>query len=265
MTEYSYDDKPAVTWWRVALRPSWILALLLSLAIAAAFGLLGQWQLGRAFESNHALTPVAKPAVPVEQLMTASQTIGPNVVGRKATASVMLDQTMIFIIEDRLQLDGRHGYWLVAAANEANGNRLFEVLGFTADRKVADRIQYELATSAQVQAFMPVAGILGGTEGPVAPFRGRTARSLSLAQLVNAQGAKLQPTYPAFLILEKQFTPKGLEPITMKPVTEAEVNWLNAFYAAEWALFAGFAVFLWWRLVRDAQQRELEAEAKNPK
>ncbi len=265
MTEYSYDYKKPLTWWAVAVRPRWIAALLLALGIAAAFGSLGQWQLERAFESNHALTPVAKPAVPIEQLMTAGQTLAPNVVGRKATASTMLDQTMIFIIEDRLQLDARHGFWLVAAANEANGSRLFEVLGFTADRKVADRVQYELATGSRVQAFMPVRGILGGTEEPVAPFRGRTARSLSLAQLVNAQGAKVQSTYPAFLILDKHFTEPGLEPITMKSVTEAEVNWLNAFYAIEWSLFAGFAVFLWWRLVRDAQLRELEESASHAK
>jgi hypothetical protein len=34
------------------------------------------------------------------------------------------------------------------------------------------------------------------------------------------------------------------------------VNWLTLFYALEWALFAGFAVFLWWRLVEDARIRE---------
>ena len=261
MTEYSYEEKQPVSWLRVAVRPRWIAALLLSFAIAAAFGLLGQWQLARAFESNHALTPVAKPAVPVEQLMIAGQTLAPNVVGRNATAQVMLDRTMIFIIEDRLQLDGRHGYWLVAAAHETQGNRLFEVLGFTANRRVADRIQYQLATELQAQAFLPVRGVLGGTEEAVGPFRGRTAKSLSLAQLVNAQGAKAEPTYPAFLILNSSSTFAGLEPVTMRPVTEAEVNWLNAFYAIEWSFFAGFAVFLWWRLVRDAQLREQEVIA----
>ena len=41
-----------------------------------------------------------------------------------------------------------------------------------------------------------------------------------------------------------------------------ELNWLNVFYAVEWVVFAGFAVFLWYRLVRDAVERERdEAEA----
>jgi hypothetical protein len=36
----------------------------------------------------------------------------------------------------------------------------------------------------------------------------------------------------------------------MQPET---INWLSAFYFLEWLVFAGFAVFLWWRLVRDEQ------------
>jgi surfeit locus 1 family protein len=37
-----------------------------------------------------------------------------------------------------------------------------------------------------------------------------------------------------------------------------QFNWLNVFYAIEWVVFAGFAVFLWFRLVRDAFEREHE-------
>jgi hypothetical protein len=40
------------------------------------------------------------------------------------------------------------------------------------------------------------------------------------------------------------------------PEAGTQVNWLTLFYALEWALFAGFAVFLWWRLVEDARIRE---------
>ena len=39
---------------------------------------------------------------------------------------------------------------------------------------------------------------------------------------------------------------------------QTELNWLNIFYAAEWIIFAGFAVFLWYRLVKDAKEREDE-------
>ena len=47
------------------------------------------------------------------------------------------------------------------------------------------------------------------------------------------------------------------------PEQSVELNWLNIFYAIEWVVFAGFAVFLWYRLVRDAVEREREeAEAE---
>ena len=51
------------------------------------------------------------------------------------------------------------------------------------------------------------------------------------------------------------------------PIAQTELNWLNVFYAAEWIIFAGFAVFLWYRLVRDAKEREdevRELEAQEP-
>jgi hypothetical protein len=53
--------------------------------------------------------------------------------------------------------------------------------------------------------------------------------------------------------------PDGLTQIdSPPPIAQTELNWLNIFYAAEWIIFAGFAVFLWYRLVKDAKQREDE-------
>lgn len=36
------------------------------------------------------------------------------------------------------------------------------------------------------------------------------------------------------------------------------MNWLNLFYAAEWAVFAGFAFYFWYRLAKDAWEKEVE-------
>ena len=50
----------------------------------------------------------------------------------------------------------------------------------------------------------------------------------------------------------------GLEPIALTSPPSApldNVNWLSAFYAIEWSVFAGFAVFMWWRLVEDERLR----------
>jgi hypothetical protein len=37
---------------------------------------------------------------------------------------------------------------------------------------------------------------------------------------------------------------------------ENTFNWLTAFYAAEWVLFAFSAIFLWGRLVQDEVNRQ---------
>ncbi|WP_317451759.1 hypothetical protein [Microbacterium sp. NIBRBAC000506063] len=53
--------------------------------------------------------------------------------------------------------------------------------------------------------------------------------------------------------------PAGLVDISSPPPTEGStVNWLNIFYAVEWAIFAGFAFYMWYRLARDSWEREVE-------
>jgi hypothetical protein len=50
-------------------------------------------------------------------------------------------------------------------------------------------------------------------------------------------------------------------PLEIGPQPPAQqVNWLNLFYSVEWVVFAGFALFIWWRLVKDDYRRDLEEE-----
>ena len=52
----------------------------------------------------------------------------------------------------------------------------------------------------------------------------------------------------------------GLQQIdSPRPVSEVPLNLLNIFYAIEWVVFAGFAIFLWYRLVRDTWEEEGQA------
>lgn len=39
---------------------------------------------------------------------------------------------------------------------------------------------------------------------------------------------------------------------------EQQINWLNLFYSVEWVVFAGFALYIWWRMVADDYRRDLE-------
>jgi hypothetical protein len=113
--------------------------------------------------------------------------------------------------------------------------------------------------SIQAQAFLEQTGRYLQTEGPVAlqdPTKPYLLESFSLAQLVNLYEGENVNSLAGFMVLDAD-PGFGLERIVIAPPEAGtQVNWLTLFYALEWALFAGFAVFLWWRLVEDARIRE---------
>ncbi len=85
--------------------------------------------------------------------------------------------------------------------------------------------------------------------------------SVSVGELINLwdlpDGVQ---TFDGYIIQGQ--APAGLQTIDAPaPKAQVELNWLNIFYAAEWIIFAGFAVFLWWRLVADTVRREQELAA----
>src|SRR5699024_204787 len=83
---------------------------------------------------------------------------------------------------------------------------------------------------------------------------GAHVRAVSPAQLVNIWGG---PMYSRQLRVEAQepagaygSLPESVDQVP--PVYEdAGLNLRNVAYAAEWWIFGGFALVLWWRMVRD--------------
>ena len=87
-------------------------------------------------------------------------------------------------------------------------------------------------------------------------------QTVAVAQLINVWADyDDRPVYFGYVTSAEPVD--GLVAISSPPpAQDVELNWLNIFYAIEWALFAGFAIYLWYRLVRDAVEREREeAEA----
>jgi hypothetical protein len=116
-----------------------------------------------------------------------------------------------------------------------------------------------------VQAFMPFEGRLLPSEAPVQALDKDVYGTLSVPQQINkvADDAKGSATYTGFLALTDQNVfsgVAGIEPLTIGIAKgDGEVNWLSAFYAIEWTVFAGFAVFMWWRLLADAYKKQQAA------
>ena len=232
----------APSFFRLAVRPKWIGALLLSLAVAALFAGLGQWQLDRAFTNDNA------------KVISAAQT-------KPVTLDLALDTDHAFVVADRLQ-NGNRGFWLIANATDQNLRSTTLALGWAPSLEQAEKARTILMGSMQAQAFLPVTGTYLPSEPPQPADASKPylLKSVSLAQLINlySPNRPLASNSQYLAVAKANF---GLQTISVAYVTPASINWLSAFYFLEWTLFAGFAVFLWWRLVKDEQLR-LTAEAQ---
>jgi len=124
-------------------------------------------------------------------------------------------------------------------------------------RAAGRKLQADIAETTVTGRFLPA-------EAPVVPAEGRdphTLTTVSPAALINLWANVTDQSVYAGYIVEAA-PASGLSAIDSPvPESDASLNWLNIFYALEWAVFAGFAIFLWYRLVKDAWEREQEEAA----
>ncbi len=218
---------------KVALTPKWIGALFLALAVAAIFAALGQWQLGRALTTVG--TKTTQTTTPLETLTKPGHGFKTDYTARKVTIDIA-ESEFLGRVANRQQ-DNKTGTWHVALATLTNGNKLV--------------IAYDFSTEKSFFIFAPdgkLSGYYLPSEEPQAK-QNKLFQTLSVEQLINQTDAPTGPVYPGFVAISDKTVANPIAIQQEQPKTE--INALNAFYAVEWALFAGFAVFLWWRMVQD--------------
>jgi len=239
----------------VARRPRWIGALVLALAVAAAFAALGQWQLERSIQNTTVEEPETETPVPLSTVAEPQAPMTDPSIGQQVTASGTVVPGDFSVLTGR-DNDGVDGAWLVAHVITDDGVSLAVGLGWAPDADAAAAAEASVPTDAP----LAVAGRYLPTESPeVNDVENGERRALSIGELVNLWGEP-GPVYAGYVVLE-QPTP-GLDAIHQPPpFRDVSLNWLNLFYAAEWVIFAGFAVYLWYRVVRDVWEREQEEEA----
>lgn len=232
---------------KVALTPKWIGALFVALAVSAIFALLGQWQLERAFEQGPK-AQVAKAAVELQELNPAGKPFANDYADRLVYSQYELNPNTFFIVKNRVQ-NGNTGYWVLNVAQTPNKENLVIALGFT-------------TTEQQAKDSLEGQGLYDCSSGCLyEPSEDPQPKadhylSVSVEQAINLKGVTGNKSFSGFVVAPYPHSPNlstievGLAP------KGTELNLLNAFYAAEWALFAGFAVFLWWRLVQDERLRQ---------
>ena len=255
---------------RTALKPVWLLSLLLALVAATVFVLLSRWQFQAAETNAPPPRSQTENAVPLTSHLRPGEALTAAAADQVVSARGEFLPGTDVLVGPRLS-DGREGWWTVTAFRVADipGVQTIPVVrGWSATADVLDP-----APTGEVT----VAGRLLPPDGPLprsddaGDTAGRPAyATLSPGQLVNVWDV---PSYAAYMAafavtdatgaeVGTRAAEGGLEPVWVAPQPEeTQVIWLNVFYGVEWILFAGFALFLWWRFVRDDHQRELrEAE-----
>ncbi len=237
--------------WAVARRPKWILGLILALVIAGVFAALAQWQLQRSIDDATVVERDTEKAVALESVAEAQAVISTDASGRLVVVSCQVVPGDDVVLENRSSPQG-NGSWLVRHCKTAEGSSLAIALGWS--RETIDPAGILHPEGMLKGRYVP-------TEAPQqSDYRAGERSALAVPELINLW-EKPGPVYGGYLVLSE--APAGLIAIgTDAPPTERQLNLLNLFYAAEWIVFAGFAVYLWYRLLKDEWLRELEEASR---
>ena len=247
---------------KTALKPQWLLALLAALALATGFVALSGWQFGSSETEPLVKADKTEVAVP----LTEHHQVGTELLGTVADQIVTFSGEFVEgsdeLVAPRLH-DGVKGAWVVTE---------FKVDGAPKDAAIAVVRGWQPDSSAPSPApegELEITGRLLPSEGPELAH---DVRSPALETLASSQLSTLWDTtlYEGFVTAHEIKTAEGaaaeqpgLSRVYVGPQPqEAQVNWLNVFYGIEWVVFAGFALFLWYRMVRDDYQRGMEEIAE---
>ncbi|MEJ6488493.1 hypothetical protein PQI23_02005 [Leucobacter sp. USCH14] len=257
---------------QVMRRPSWILALLLALGIAVAFAALAQWQAGIAVQSQQQEqvdTESERSLASVTSFEQGVTDAGAGVVVRLGGGFVADD----FDVVSPRENGGATGAWVVGnlvteGPDAEPGAHLAVALGWAPSVSEAERAIDALTADRVTAESRELTGRYMPPEGPRVPDADedpQTMHAMVPAALANVWSAVDGPVYSGYLVLHDDsgsaalLDAASLDPIdSVAPLPADAVNWLNVFYALEWLVFGGFAIFFWYRLARDAWEKEHE-------
>jgi cytochrome oxidase assembly protein ShyY1 len=250
--------------YRFLLTPRWWgINLFVLLAIPCCI-FMGSWQLSR-FEARvqdhrSAEAQVAsdrkEAARPLRKMLPVDKTTS----GRRVTATGRYDRQLL--VPDR-ELDGKRGFYVLTLLRTEGGKALPVVRGWLpGDASVgADAAKVPAAPRGEVT----VSGALQASETPgdngVSATAGLPAGqtgAISAASLVN-----LVPydVYDAWVTLDKGDSGMAAVPAAAPADSGLDLKaFQNLGYTGEWFVFAGFVVFMWFRLLRREVEFARDAE-----
>ncbi len=241
--------------WAVARRPRWIALLLLALVLAGVFAGLGKWQLERSIANGKPLPATTETRKALDDVTEPGRAASENIAGQRITV------TGTFVAGDTTILTGRSGGGTYQAighlVDTGTGASLPVVIGWSDERRQAEAGGERLTDGQE----LTVQGRYYPAESPDQDAYSKGEYSaVAPARFVNTWKAFDDRMYIGYVVADGT-TAKAADLGTIAdraPTREVRFDWLNLFYAIEWVVFAGFAVFLWYRFVKDAWEREQE-------
>jgi cytochrome oxidase assembly protein ShyY1 len=254
---------------RTALKPRWLGLLAVLVAVVVSFTWLGLWQLDLARDRGRARTQESSGQSAPVSLDAVARPHGPfptESSGRLVRVAGEYASDGQFLVTPR-RLDGRPGHWVVTplVARET-GATIAVVRGFAEDPSTVE---------APPAGPVAVTGALAPGESPAprpepavtgAALPGGQLGSVDLAVLVNRWPGQ---AYNAFLFATaEQAAPagavsgrdipagEGLRRVPPPVLGGGGLVWRNAAYALQWWVFAAFAAYMWFRMVRDDARRD---------
>jgi cytochrome oxidase assembly protein ShyY1 len=221
-----------------------------------SFGMLGLWQLNVARDKGRAeavRTAPTRPVADVAAVLIPHGSFPHDGTGRRITATGRYDGSAQVLVAPR-RLQGRSGYWVVTPlVVRSTGATIAVVRGFVTDP--AQALAPDVATE------VTVSGTLAPGESPAADTAhaaealpdGQLA-ALDLSLLVNRWPGVL---YNAFVFASAEqpdltsVASPAVERVPPPAPASGALSWRNAAYALQWWVFAGFAAYMWWRMVRE--------------
>jgi len=252
---------------REALRPASLALLALALAVATGCALLGQWQLERSRAPSEAAggSQLEQP-VPLTEVLDPGTTFTGRADGQVVTATGEFDASRELLVDGRL-LDGRSGRWVLTplvtdpatGPGSGQGRAVLPVVrGWVPAGTDAGQVppppSGPVDVAGQLIAGEPPRGVTTGEDG--AP----TVTAVSPADLVNLWEP---PLYTGFVIATEPSPQPPLQAVPSRAPSSG-TDWRNVSYALQWWLFSGFAVVVWWRLVRNRYLAVQAGPAEGP-
>jgi cytochrome oxidase assembly protein ShyY1 len=255
--------------WKTALKPRWIAGFIFAIALSGVFVLLSQWQFGRSTQPEVPVNPATEQVQPLTSTLQPGEFFHGSVADQMVTAQGTYSADKQVLVPGRLH-DGKSGYWVVSAF-AVNGAPTLTGAAATPQTWIPVArgwVAEPQDAAAPPSGLVELTGRLLPSEAPVAgkaPKPGE-ASAVSVAELINYWEVS---SYPGFVSATAEVVggqdvsaaavPGNLLPLDIGPQPPAQhINWLNLFYSIEWVVFAGFALFIWWRLVKDDYHRDLE-------